>query len=178
MYCPGKENTVADFFSRNFSPDVQTYPHDIAIFKMQIVISRGNKSGIEKSIRQIFAEEPLQLEMGDIHKLQKDDINLKQIRENLADESQGKNFQLYNDVMFHNGGGQENQYWRVAIPKQFGGKLKDTVHQQFGHIGIYKTAKYMQQIYYWKGMNKDIRRRIWSCDICQRVKYSKNGKEI
>lgn len=109
MHCPGKENIVADFFSRNFSPDVQTHPHDIGIFRMQIVISRDNKPGVEKSIRQIFAEEPLRSEMGDIAQMQKDDRSLKQVREKLEDKgNQVKNLKYHNDVLFYKGGGINN----------------------------------------------------------------------
>jgi len=65
----------------------------------------------------------------------------------------------------------------VVVPGKISGKLIDTVHRQFGHIGTYKTSKYIQGIYYWKGMSRDIRRRIRGCDICQRVKHNNINME-
>jgi len=74
--------------------------------------------------------------------------------------------------LFYKGKGDRS--WCVVVPWKISGKLIDTVHRQFG---TYKTSKYIQGIYYWKGMSRDIRRRIRGCDICQRVKHNNINME-
>lgn len=46
-----------------------------------------------------------------------------------------------------------------------------SIHEQFGHAGAYKLFKYIDRIFYWRGMRRDIKNFTRSCDICQRVKY-------
>ena len=38
------------------------------------------------------------------------------------------------------------------------------------HYGTDKTLNLLSQTYFWKGMARDVRFYIRSCDICQRVK--------
>jgi len=74
IHCPGKENIVADFFSRNFNPETYLSPHDIAIFRLQMAISEEMGPKAIKPIKQLFAEKPLRSEMADIAQVQKNDV--------------------------------------------------------------------------------------------------------
>jgi len=139
-----------------------------------MAISGEERPKAIKPIRQLFAEK--RSEMADIAQVQKDDVIIDQIRRNLTKKKEEvKNYQLYEDVLFYKGRGDRS--WRVVVPGKISGKLIDTVHRQFGHIGTYKTSKYIQGIYYWKSMSKDIRRKICGCDICQRVKHNNINME-
>ncbi|KAF7117120.1 hypothetical protein RHSIM_RhsimUnG0003100 [Rhododendron simsii] len=39
-----------------------------------------------------------------------------------------------------------------------------------GHSGIDKTTRRIKRIFYWKGLQKDIKRIVSECDVCQRFK--------
>ena len=42
-----------------------------------------------------------------------------------------------------------------------------------GHFGQKKTIDLIRRYFWWPNMNKDIAEYVKSCDICQRVKYSR-----
>src|SRR5690606_37731578 len=41
-------------------------------------------------------------------------------------------------------------------------------HPSAGHLGVNNTFFKIRQAYYWKGMYKDIRKHVETCDSCQR----------
>lgn len=46
-----------------------------------------------------------------------------------------------------------------------------------GHAGVYKTICQIKRFFYWKGMNKDVKYYVVSCDLCQRVKHLQRTME-
>ena len=48
--------------------------------------------------------------------------------------------------------------------------------QYSGHLGITKTLKAMERLYWWKGMRKDVRQHIRNCSECQKNKTNNNQK--
>jgi len=62
------------------------------------------------------------------------------------------------------------EIWRLVIPDGFTKALVDEVHKNLGHVGMYKIIKYLDKLYFWKGMYKEIKRIIKQCDLCQKTK--------
>lgn len=60
---------------------------------------------------------------------------------------------------------------RALIPKNIRNKLIDLIHAQIGHAGIQKTIKFISENLYWKNQKRDIKKRIKTCDLCQRTKH-------
>lgn len=60
--------------------------------------------------------------------------------------------------------------WQVVIPVELTRDLILCVHTKLGHPGVHKTTMYLRQFYFWKGMCKQIKNMVLSCDLCQRVK--------
>jgi len=56
--------------------------------------------------------------MADIAQVQKDDVIIDQIRRNLTQKEEIKNYQLYEDVLFYKGRGDRS--WRVVVPRYRG----------------------------------------------------------
>lgn len=173
QYCPGKENVVADFYSRNFPNSNQNINSD-ELMILSITCNILNDANSDKTelnkVFKIFAEQPLRPQLRKIKSLQIADPEIQKIRVTLQKGGICKNFKLHNEVLFQKMDSQI--YWRLVIPYNLGKKLIKTVHEELAHIGIYKTTKYFEQLYFWKGMNKDIKKVIRNCDLCQRVKYN------
>jgi hypothetical protein len=45
-----------------------------------------------------------------------------------------------------------------------------------GHLGITKTQKAMERLYWWKSMREDVRQHIRHCSMCQKSKNNSNQK--
>ncbi|KAF4649105.1 hypothetical protein FOL47_002423, partial [Perkinsus chesapeaki] len=58
----------------------------------------------------------------------------------------------------------------------------DYVHDKAGHLGSPKIAEAVAQEYFWKGMKAAVKKRLKTCDICQRrkakVAYRRTSNEI
>ena len=59
---------------------------------------------------------------------------------------------------------------RIVIPHDAVGALLRKIHN--AHQGIVKTRKLAQQLYYWPGMNNDIKQMVENCSACQRFRPS------
>lgn len=170
LYCAGAENVVADYFSRYFINDVEVKQNELAILGIHEIVSKK-----ENKIRYLFAEKSISKEIRGIAEMQKADTCTEKIRERIIQNKKLENFILYENVLFQKAKKQKG--WRIVIPKKFAQTLIRTIHVEYGHIGIYKTSKYLHQFYYWKRMNKDIRNIIRYCDHCQCVKYNNVNME-
>ena len=58
----------------------------------------------------------------------------------------------------------------LVIPKSWGYTVLVEVHDKLGHQGNTCTYCIIKYQYYWKGMNKDIRKYIADCALCCREK--------
>jgi transposase InsO family protein len=68
--------------------------------------------------------------------------------------------------------GEENG-WKEVVSKERRNIILAQFHdaKTAGHLGIYKTFKRIQQLYYWPKMRQDIAKYVRCCDVCQRTKY-------
>ena len=60
------------------------------------------------------------------------------------------------------------QFLALVIPKSWKYMVLVEAHNKLGHQGNSHTYCLMKRQYYWKGMNKDIRKYITNCILCQR----------
>ena len=100
---------------------------------------------------------------------QKNDKYLCEIIESSNKKNNNHHFQMHKELLFQREKNSEN--WRVAIPKKLSNDLIMAAHERVGHPEVYKTGEYLKRFYYWKGMNKQIKQCVLTCDLCQRVKY-------
>ena len=62
------------------------------------------------------------------------------------------------------------KFLALVIPKSWRYTVLIEAHDELGHQGNTCTYCLIKHQYYWKGMNKDIRKYIANCAICQREK--------
>ena len=62
------------------------------------------------------------------------------------------------------------QFLALIIPKSWKYTVLVEAHDKLGHQGNSCTYCLIKRHYYWKGMNKDIRKYIVNCILCQREK--------
>ena len=56
------------------------------------------------------------------------------------------------------------------IPRSIQKKLIDLKHENFGHIGVFKTWAILDQHFWWRGCRRMMKNQVKCCDLCQRVK--------
>ena len=59
------------------------------------------------------------------------------------------------------------QFLALIIPKSWKYTVLVEAHDKLGHQGTSHTYCLIKRQYYWKGMNKDIRKYIANCILCQ-----------
>ena len=82
-----------------------------------------------------------------------------------------RNFTFKNNLLWYN----RNNCLRLCVPECRALKLHlfFTEHDEptKGHPGIFKTVDFIKRKYYWRGMDKEIRDYVMSCEKCQRNKF-------
>lgn len=173
-HCKGKDNIVADFFSRNpeskFAAEQE--PEKLIISRLEAYSELLNVDNVSKTCNTIYKmtlDKELTREFKDIKNLQKKDTWIEEKLKSLSDrDNDNTHFQLHNDILFQYNP-KENQ-WRIVVPTCLINKLIKYIHDRLGHPGQYKTLQYLRVNYYWKGMSKDVKKSVRSCDLCQRIK--------
>lgn len=177
LHCSGKENTLADVLSRyplkesnELKPDNED---NVEIFLI-------NLSPNYKQLRQ----------------------NFKNIREDqLNDENFGskmiflerypkevkiiteKELKLLEWYVVHEGilfkrGNNLNRGYKLCVPKNQRVELVKAQHAEIGHFGKSKTYDHMKTKFYWQKMQKNIRKIVASCDLCQKSKCSQTSSKL
>lgn len=174
-YCKDVDNVIADFLSRNPNGKFSKEQND----KLLLGLLNGF------SLPQL-GEEASPLVILAIHN---NNVSLKNILENLNIEQNNdkichniienlnqntntglsKNFQLYQNTLFYRE--NESNIYRIVIPLSSKQNLIDHTHDKLGHSSVFKTLSYVKRFYYWRGLDRDIKKFVLSCDLCQRVKY-------
>ena len=72
---------------------------------------------------------------------------------------------LYKHVM-----DSHKKFLAFVIPKAWKYTVLVEAHDKLGHQGAMQTYCLIKHQYYWKGMNKDIRKYITQCEFCHREK--------
>lgn len=165
-HCVDKDNIVADFFSRNPRGKFETIqPRNLSIDVLGI---GGETCIIDSEIGNINLESDIKSSLRNLAVLQENDPNIKIILYKVAINQNVEFYVFEQGILFHRNVAMNR--WQVVIPSEITDRLIDCIHSKLGHPGIYKTLMYVKQYFFWKGMNREIKKYILSCDLCQRVK--------
>lgn len=63
------------------------------------------------------------------------------------------------------------EIFRLWIPKSITEQLIKHVHTSMAHFGAEKITKVIQELCYWRGMARQIRKVVSQCNLCQKAKY-------
>ena len=173
-YCWGTENKVADFLSRNPNGKFQEPTSDSLMISSLHAFHSPNQNFKESSSLVIMAlhadENSFKKIIKDIKESQIRDENCKEIVQKISENGGNEDtYQIYREILFHRENKSAN--WRIIIPIIMKDKIIEQNHNKFGHPGVYKTLAHLKKFYYWKSMNKDVKKFVLTCDMCQRVKY-------
>lgn len=162
-YVKGKENIGPDILSRyscdaeNVQEEKNTCP-EIAAFAVK------SRQQIRKYLENII-------------ELQKQDAFLGEIYGYLRNKKFGpptkdvnrylKNYKKIGKTLYYTTGQNKTV---LAVPKELTEELIKMIHLEIGHGGMFKTGSAMGDRYYWPGMNRDIKRIVKGCHLCQLAK--------
>lgn len=157
-YCRGKDNLVADFYSRN--PDGSFHensPRNLVIALLSPCMEQvgsfdhcvtalmiGNM-GLDAAVRGLF---------NNIRELQQADTYVRSKMSGLTGREDDR-WRLYDDLLFIRFG--DDDKWRLCIPLCLVTQLVDNVHHRLGHAGVYKTKMFLQRYFYWQGLARDVK---------------------
>ena len=153
-YCPGKNNLVADTLSRP--------PEEDNASKM------ANKDG--KIILYALAKRPssnLRNRLQNFAQEQKvDPILVQKIKD--VEEKKTTKYEIHDDLLYFVSG--ENK--RLCLTKGIIHDIIDEFHEMYAHIGPLKVIRMLNDFFYYPKLAKIVRRRLASCDSCQRNKVT------
>ena len=153
-YCPGKNNLVSDTLSR--------LPEEENASRM------ANKDG--KIILYALAKRPssnLRNRRQNFAQEQKVDPILEQKIKDLEEKKLTK-YEMHDNLLYFLRG--ENK--RLCLTKGIIHDIIDECHEMHAHIGPSKVVKMLNDFFYYPKLAKIVRRRLASCDSCQRNKVT------
>ncbi|KAH8272257.1 hypothetical protein KR018_008420, partial [Drosophila ironensis] len=73
----------------------------------------------------------------------------------------------------HRAGSEDVAAWRLCVPGQQRERvLRDHDEPTAGHMGVRKTIARISARYFWPGLQRDARKYVAACELCQRYKPS------
>ena len=166
-HCPGKDNIVADFFSRKYENDDQG--EKFVINNLILAIKDEEKMKCIRCMGRIINS--IEISQGIISDI--DEIRRLQSEDKIITETKKKDVKneygiMKNDVYFKI---NQNGDLRSFIPQCLVLTTLRASHEASGHAGSYKLYNFVSKYFYWRYIKRDIKRFTKSCDLCQRVKY-------
>ncbi|KAK3916529.1 Transposon Tf2-9 polyprotein [Frankliniella fusca] len=76
---------------------------------------------------------------------------------------------LFGGVLFRRAG--RNPVWRAVVPVSLQSDIIVAAHLSIGHFGARKVVTVLQERFTWRHMEKHIRKKLATCDLCQRAKH-------
>lgn len=83
----------------------------------------------------------------------------------------GERYCLFRDTLFYRRY-PTSETWLVCVPLHRVDELITNFHEHFGHDGPKKCIAALRDVCFFRGLSRNVRRVVKSCDICQRAKYS------
>ena len=103
--------------------------------------------------------------------MQKTDSFCKHISKRLlngkATHHEVNTFTHVKGLLYNHGSEVGKQFLALVIPKSWKFTILVEAHDKLGHPGNNCTYCLIKHQYYWKGMNKDIRKYIANCVLCR-----------
>ena len=85
-----------------------------------------------------------------------------------VEEKETKKYEIHDDLLYFVSG--ENK--RLCLTKSIIHDIIDECHEMYAHIGPLKVIKMLNDFFYYPKLAKIVRRRLASCDSCQRNKVT------
>ena len=62
--------------------------------------------------------------------------------------------------------------WQLVVPRTLIKRVKKLVHSDVfaGHSGVDRTIKRSEQMFYWRGMRRDLEKFVRECNVCERLR--------
>lgn len=153
-YCAGRDNIVADFFSRNPSKKFEEdTPRDLIVssiladivlpdnsLRQNIVISK-----LSQDLSRLPA--PLRQDLLAVRQLQSEDPKIAPLIERVKLGNQIDTYCIYNDVLFRLY--TATNRWLLVIPKGLVRTIVKHFHNKLGHPGVSKSLEYIRGYFYW-----------------------------
>ena len=169
QWVPGKNHCIADALSR--APVFQPSEEDEDDIKVDIyrVLTRSSTNVRLKRLSEVAAHDKEYQQIIEVWKKASHPSSLavthpaKQyasIWENISLDVSG--LLLFND--------------RIIVPRDCRKEILEALH--IAHTGISKTRKNAKQLYYWPGLNEEIRKKLVNCDECQRLRASQSKERF
>ena len=86
-----------------------------------------------------------------------------------VEEKKATKYEIHDDLLYFVNG--ENK--RLCLTKGITYDIIDECHEMYAHIGPLKVTKMLHDFFYYPKLVKIVRRRLASCDSCQRNKVTK-----
>ena len=151
QYIAGKENIIADLFSRTIYGD-ETINKEI---------------NYDTLVASILAKNPsmeIIVKLKNIAILQDQDPKLSKIKSLIKNKTKvRKGFEINYNILY-----KDN---KIVIPKSLINLLVEEIHEIYGHIGSYKCFRIFNESFTYNKAIRKISRILKCCDSCQRNKY-------
>lgn len=190
QHCTGRDNIVADFFSRNpvgrFEPE--NNPHRLIIASLTCDLELTNEKkraqcNIIYKLTRKYDELPADMRKNpdNLAEFQREDPHLVKIIAQAESGHDSKRYKIHKGILFHYRRRQIapnvfGTYIRVDIPVAFK-RLIELTHEKLGHPGVSKTLAYIKTHFCWDSIHKDVQKYVLSCELCQRVKHANQSME-
>ena len=92
-----------------------------------------------------------------------------------APEHKADLFTHVNGLLYKHITDSHQKFMALVIPKAWKYTVLVEAHDKLGHQGATQTYCLIKHQYYWKGMNKDIRKYIMQCTLCCKEKAKVQG---
>lgn len=167
-HCIGKDNEIADYFSRMGSGDMVKRDEALIISRMIVELSEeSDVSANDWVVAQLRVKEPIKKLFNDIREMQARDSEVRKLMNRLEEGKSSESFCLREEVLFYKNSHETR--WRLVVPKEICATLVEIIHDE-GHLGVYKTVCAIKRNYFWRGIARDVKKFIRQCDMCQRTK--------
>lgn len=159
----GSDNVIADCLSRMWNESGDDDAGEDGNHKTELPIV----APILTQIPQLFRN---------IKEFQESDPHLGQVKKDLREGRQVKPYVLKDDVLCCRI--RKGQELKIAVPTELVPLIFKYFHESpvGGHLGVYKTREKIRQSFIWKGMDKEIRKRIQGCETCAISKPPQNSQ--
>ena len=168
-YIKGKDNEQADLLSRLFHPEPteEAQPIEVAVINSNRIKAR--RTGQDEQINRNL--EVSELELPDMVKEQREDVELAKLRKTLEDpltaNSVRRRYVLVNDLAYYLGNDEEQEpRMKLLIPEKYKARVLKQYHDDCAHWGIEKTFSLIRQNYHWVGLYRDVVRHVTQCVTC------------
>lgn len=168
-HCSGRDNLVADYFSR-VMPDIYSNEPDADVIASILAKYQDEFTGnLDRSKLKIGSINKIDIpELRHIKDWQQQDQQICDIINEVEREKMSEPYCVRDNVLYYKK--RNDKMWKLVVPQELRKNLIDEVHERMGHLGTYKTYAGLSRTNYRRGIQMDVKKRVVTCDLCQRVK--------